>query len=78
MKNFSAGPIMGVPIGGIGAGTIGRGWRGDFVKWQIHSGSVQVRTVQADQFSAFIEFENRHSCILVLTHCWYIAIVSFS
>ncbi len=33
---------MGVPIGGIGAGTIGRGWRGDFVKWQIFPGNIIV------------------------------------
>ncbi len=25
-------PLMGVPIGGIGGGSIGRGWRGDFIR----------------------------------------------
>lgn len=50
------GPIMGVPIGGIGGGSIGRGWRGDFVKWQVGpAGMMQVQRVDADQFSLFVE-----------------------
>lgn len=27
---------QGVPIGGIGAGSITRGWRGDFVRWYVY------------------------------------------
>jgi uncharacterized protein (DUF608 family) len=50
-------PTMGVPIGGIGAGTIGRGWRGEFNKWQLFPGVVSKRVVDADQFSAYIEVE---------------------
>ena len=58
---------MGVPIGGIGAGTIGRGWRGDFVKWQLFPGAGTTKMVDADQFSAYIEVEAYSSCILILS-----------
>ena len=48
---------MGVPLGGIGGGSIGRGWRGEFVKWQVGASLMQVKRVDADQFSVFIERE---------------------
>jgi non-lysosomal glucosylceramidase len=44
-------PSYGVPLGGIGGGSIGRGWRGDFNRWQMHPGLVEYRRVPADQFS---------------------------
>jgi len=48
-------PLMGVPLGGIGGGSIGRGWRGDFIRWNISPcGIAQVSAVEADQFSVFI------------------------
>mmetsp|Transcript_11799 Transcript_11799/g.33225 ORF Transcript_11799/g.33225 Transcript_11799/m.33225 type:complete len:1288 (-) Transcript_11799:36-3899(-) len=49
-----AGPRMGVPIGGIGAGTIGRGWCGDFGRWQLFPGFPNYTTVDVDQFSVCI------------------------
>ena len=30
---------MGVPVGGIGSGSIGRGWCGDFGRWQLFPGN---------------------------------------
>ncbi len=48
------GPHQGVPIGGIGAGAIGRGWRGDFRRWQRRPGIYQHGVVWADQFSLFV------------------------
>lgn len=45
------GPLMGVPLGGLGGGTITRGWRGDFCRWQLQAGVYAYRTVAADQFS---------------------------
>eukprot|EP01119_Soliformovum_irregulare_P022256 TRINITY_DN757_c0_g1_i1.p1 TRINITY_DN757_c0_g1~~TRINITY_DN757_c0_g1_i1.p1 ORF type:complete len:910 (-),score=236.24 TRINITY_DN757_c0_g1_i1:44-2773(-) len=54
-----AGPIMGVPIGGIGSGSIGRGWRGDFARWTITpTGLMQLGAVEADQFSVRIKRED--------------------
>jgi non-lysosomal glucosylceramidase len=49
------GPHQGVPVGGIGAGAIGRGWRGDFRRWQRRPGIVQHGVVWADQFSLFVQ-----------------------
>ncbi|XP_030775082.1 non-lysosomal glucosylceramidase isoform X5 [Rhinopithecus roxellana] len=41
--------IYGCPLGGIGGGTITRGWRGQFCRWQLNPGMYQHRTVIADQ-----------------------------
>ena len=49
------GPHQGVPIGGIGSGAIGRGWQGDFRRWQRRPGIVQHGVVWADQFSLFVQ-----------------------
>jgi non-lysosomal glucosylceramidase len=44
----------GVPLGGIGGGSIMRGWRGGFSRWQLRPGTVEYRDVPADQFSVYI------------------------
>lgn len=44
--------IYGCPLGGIGGGTITRGWRGQFCRWQLNPGMYQHRTVIADQVRA--------------------------
>ncbi len=49
------GAYQGVPLGGIGAGSIGRGWRGDFRRWQVRPGIYQQRVVWADQFALFVQ-----------------------
>lgn len=49
-----AGPRMGVPLGGIGGGNIGRGWRGEFGRWSIIPGFPNYSIIDADQFSAYI------------------------
>lgn len=41
---------FGVPLGGLGGGTIGRGWRGDFNRWQLQPGVYTHKQVAADQF----------------------------
>lgn len=43
---------LGCPLGGIGGGTITRGWRGQFCRWQLNPGMYQHRTVIADQVRA--------------------------
>lgn len=45
------GPHQGVPLGGIGGGSIGRGWRGGFRRWQLRLGMVHHAVVFADQFA---------------------------
>uniref|UniRef100_A0A8C5L5Q4 Glucosidase beta 2 n=1 Tax=Jaculus jaculus TaxID=51337 RepID=A0A8C5L5Q4_JACJA len=44
--------IYGCPLGGIGGGTITRGWRGQFCRWQLNPGMYQHQTVIADQDSS--------------------------
>ncbi|CAH0551459.1 unnamed protein product [Brassicogethes aeneus] len=40
----------GVPMGGIGSGTIGRGFRGEFLRFQLKPGLYEHNTVDANQF----------------------------
>ncbi len=51
MKPPSPGPYAGVPLGGIGGGSIGRGFRGDFRRWTLRPGKTVQRLVHANQFS---------------------------
>jgi non-lysosomal glucosylceramidase len=50
----TAGPVQGVPLGGIGGGSVTRGWRGDFTRWQMRPGVYRYGTVPADQFSVCV------------------------
>ncbi|XP_015271182.1 PREDICTED: LOW QUALITY PROTEIN: non-lysosomal glucosylceramidase, partial [Gekko japonicus] len=43
--------IYGCPLGGFGGGTITRGWRGDFCRWQLNPGLYHYKAVAADQFT---------------------------
>jgi non-lysosomal glucosylceramidase len=45
------GPDQGAPLGGMGAGSIGRSYRGDFCRWHLAPGTHKHGTVWADQFS---------------------------
>eukprot|EP01127_Copromyxa_protea_P022331 TRINITY_DN796_c0_g1_i2.p1 TRINITY_DN796_c0_g1~~TRINITY_DN796_c0_g1_i2.p1 ORF type:complete len:818 (-),score=164.66 TRINITY_DN796_c0_g1_i2:46-2499(-) len=54
--------IMGVPLGGIGCGTIGRGWRGDFLRWTLLPAAIpSINVVEVDQFSVFSRNSGDHS-----------------
>ncbi|XP_054842573.1 non-lysosomal glucosylceramidase [Eublepharis macularius] len=43
--------IYGCPLGGFGGGTVTRGWRGDFCRWQLSPGLYHYKAVTADQFT---------------------------
>ncbi|CAO2829645.1 unnamed protein product [Amaranthus hypochondriacus] len=45
---------QGVPLGGMGSGSISRGFRGEFRQWQIFPGTCEASPVMANQFSIFI------------------------
>ncbi|GAB4844094.1 hypothetical protein Ancab_014058 [Ancistrocladus abbreviatus] len=45
---------QGVPLGGMGSGSISRGFRGEFRHWQIIPNICEVSPVMANQFSIFI------------------------
>ena len=48
------GPWAGAPIGGIGAGSIGRTQRGDFARWHLDIGRHRFESIAASQFSLFV------------------------
>lgn len=47
--------IYGVPVGGIGCGTIGRTFNGEFCRFQMRPGIYEYNTVAADQFIVTIK-----------------------
>ncbi|CAM6099912.1 unnamed protein product [Calypogeia fissa] len=44
----------GVPLGGMGSGSIGRGFRGEFRRWQLVPGVCEEAPQLANQFSVFV------------------------
>jgi non-lysosomal glucosylceramidase len=54
-SNLDDGPWHGMPLGGFGAGCIGRSPRGDFNLWHLDGGEHVFRSLPACQFSVFEE-----------------------
>ncbi|MER3493800.1 MAG: bile acid beta-glucosidase [Mastigocladus sp. ERB_26_2] len=52
-SNIDDGPWHGMPLGGFGAGCIGRSSRGDFNLWHIDGGEHVFKNIPACQFSVF-------------------------
>src|SRR5215467_9124672 len=48
---------QGAPVGGFGAGTFSRTYRGDFARWHIEGGVHKYQTEWADQFAMFQKSE---------------------
>jgi non-lysosomal glucosylceramidase len=48
---------QGAPVGGFGAGTFSRSYRGDFVRWHIKGGVHKYETVPGNQFAMFQQSE---------------------
>jgi non-lysosomal glucosylceramidase len=48
------GEWAGVPIGGLGTGSIGRTFRGDFARWHLEVGQHRFEPVAADGFSLYV------------------------
>ncbi len=65
-QGFMVAPEMGVPMGGLGGGTITRGCHGDFNRWQLQAGMVEYNTVLADQFSLWVERPGQDAQAVVL------------
>ncbi|MBW4471162.1 MAG: bile acid beta-glucosidase [Stenomitos rutilans HA7619-LM2] len=53
VSNLDDGPWHGMPLGGFGAGCIGRSHRGDFNLWHIDGGEHIFKPMPACQFSVF-------------------------
>ncbi|CAL0330722.1 unnamed protein product [Lupinus luteus] len=56
----------GVPLGGIGGGSIGRSYRGEFQRWQLIPLKCEEKPVLANQFSVFVSRPNgeKYSSVL--------------
>ncbi|RDX85357.1 Non-lysosomal glucosylceramidase, partial [Mucuna pruriens] len=56
----------GVPLGGIGAGSIGRSFRGEFQRWQLFPRICEEKPVLANQFSVIYENPDKNHNMNVL------------
>lgn len=59
------GPFQGLPLGGFGAGTIGRTYRGDFARWHLDIGQHTYAPVWGNQFSVWVQ-QGEHKTAQVL------------
>ena len=48
---------QGAPVGGLGAGTFSRTYRGDFSRWHLKGGVHKYETVDANQFAIYEKAE---------------------
>jgi len=58
---------QGAPVGGFGAGTFSRTYRGDFSRWHVKSGVHKYQTVWSNQFAMFQQQEGGEATAQVLT-----------
>jgi len=49
---------QGAPVGGIGAGTFSRSYRGHFERWHLKAGTHKYQDVPANQFAVFAQPED--------------------
>ncbi|PSS02916.1 Non-lysosomal glucosylceramidase [Actinidia chinensis var. chinensis] len=56
----------GVPLGGVGAGSIERNYKGEFQRWQLFPRICEDKPVLANQFSVFVSRskDEKHSTVL--------------
>ncbi|MEP6519437.1 GH116 family glycosyl hydrolase [Microcoleus vaginatus] len=66
-SNLDDGPWHGMPLGGFGAGCIGRSSRGDFNLWHIDGGEHIFRSLPACQFSVFEETQGKKQAFALST-----------
>ena len=54
-SNIDDGFWQGAPVGGFGAGTFSRSYRGNFERWHVKAGVHKCEDVPADQFAVFVQ-----------------------
>src|SRR5258707_1948526 len=54
---------QGAPVGGFGAGTFSRSFRGDFSRWHLQPGVHKFQTVWANQFAMFQKADDEPNCV---------------
>ncbi|XP_018319798.1 non-lysosomal glucosylceramidase [Agrilus planipennis] len=63
IKPVQALRIYGVPLGGIGSGTIGRGFKGEFCRYTLRPGNTEYHVVEANQFIVTIKNEKKETIL---------------
>ncbi|MGZ4816516.1 MAG: GH116 family glycosyl hydrolase [Terriglobales bacterium] len=58
---------QGAPVGGFGAGTFSRSYRGNFERWHIKAGIHKYQDVPANQFAVFVQPEGGSPVAQVLS-----------
>jgi non-lysosomal glucosylceramidase len=58
---------QGAPVGGFGAGTFSRTYRGDFARWHVKTGVHKYETVNVNQFAMYQKAEGSEATAQVLT-----------
>ncbi|MBW4521663.1 MAG: bile acid beta-glucosidase [Scytolyngbya sp. HA4215-MV1] len=66
-SNLDDGPWHGMPLGGFGAGCIGRSPRGEFNLWHLDGGEHCFKTLPACQFSVFEQGGDRNQAYALCT-----------
>jgi non-lysosomal glucosylceramidase len=57
---------QGAPVGGFGAGTFSRSYRGDFARWHVKAGVHKYDPVPANQFAIFQQAEGEPASAIAL------------
>jgi non-lysosomal glucosylceramidase len=65
--NIDDGYWQGAPVGGFGAGTFSRSYRGNFERWHLKTGVHKYENVPVNQFSVFAQRGNEAPIAQVLT-----------
>ncbi len=58
---------QGAPVGGIGAGTFSRTYRGNFERWHVKAGVHKYENVPANQFAVFVQAQGGKPLAQVLS-----------
>src|ERR1700722_12995213 len=65
--NIDDGFWQGAPVGGFGAGTFSRSYRGNFERWHVKAGVHKYENVPGNQFAVFVEPEGGPSKAIALS-----------
>jgi hypothetical protein len=66
ISNIDDGFWQGAPVGGFGAGTFSRSYRGHYERWHVKAGVHKYEDVPANQFAVFAQSEGGEAIAQVL------------
>ena len=66
-RNIDDGYWQGAPVGGLGAGTFSRSYRGRFERWHVKAGTHKYEDVPANQFAVFAQPEGEAPVSMALS-----------